>query len=53
MLSQTVQKTLECFSAECLHSLHKNCDKPGDRLSFRILLVEGLFSKYGATTEEK
>jgi hypothetical protein len=31
----------------------RNCDKPVEYLSFRVLLVEGLFSKYGATGERK
>jgi hypothetical protein len=31
----------------------RNCDKPVEHLSLRVLLVEGLFSKYGATGERK
>jgi hypothetical protein len=31
----------------------RNCDKPMEHLSFRVLLVEGLFSKFGATGEGK
>lgn len=31
----------------------KNCDKHVEHLSFRALLVEGLFPEYGATGERK
>jgi hypothetical protein len=31
----------------------RNCDKPVEHSSFKVLLVEGLFSKYRATGERK
>jgi hypothetical protein len=31
----------------------RNCDKPVEHLSFGVLFLEGLFSKYGATDERK
>jgi hypothetical protein len=31
----------------------EHCNKPVERLSYRVLLVEGLFSKYWATGKRK
>jgi hypothetical protein len=47
---------LKRLNASVLNALimyRENCDIHVERLSFRVLLVEGLFSKYGATGEIK
>jgi DNA polymerase II large subunit len=48
-----VRRLLNASVLNALIVYRKNCDKPLEHLTFRLLLVEGLFSKYWATGERK